>query len=89
MSGLDPIIVGVGQMIHKSENFLHPLHAMETAVKRAADDAECMHLIESADALYVVNIFTWNYRKAPRALAALLDINPALKVYTTIGDDTP
>jgi acetyl-CoA C-acetyltransferase len=89
MSGLDPIIVGVGQMIHKSDDFLHPLHAMKAAVKRAADDAKCNNLIDSADALYVVNIFTWNYRKAPRALAELLDINPALKEYTTIGGDTP
>lgn len=89
MSRLDPIIVGVGQMTHKSEDFLHPLQAMKTAVKRAADDAECNDLIDIADALHVVNIFTWNYRKAPRALAELLDIHPAIKEYTTIGGDTP
>ncbi len=89
MSGLDPIIVGVGQMIHKSEDFLHPLHAMKTVAKRAANDAKSNNLIDTADALYVVNIFTWNYRKAPRALAELLGINPALKEYTTIGGDTP
>lgn len=89
MRRLDPIIVGVGQMTHKSEDFLHPLQAMKTAVKRAADDAECNNLIDTADALHVVNIFTWNYRKAPRALAELLAINPAIKEYTTIGGDTP
>ena len=89
MSGLVPIIVGVGQMIHRSDDFLHPLHAMKAAVKRAADDAKCNNLIDTVDALYVVNIFTWNYRKAPRELAELLDINPALKEYTTIGGDTP
>ncbi len=89
MSRLDPIIIGVGQMTHKSEDFLHPLHAMKTAVKRAADDAECNDLIQNADALHVVNIFTWNYRKAPRLLSEILDTNPALKEYTTIGGDTP
>ena len=51
MSGLDPIIVGVGQMIHKSDDFLHPLDAMKTAVERAADDAKCNNLIDAADAL--------------------------------------
>ncbi len=89
MNGLDPIIVGIGQMLHRSDDFLHPLDAMKTAVERAADDANCHNLIDSADALHVVNIFTWNYRKAPRALAEVLDINPALKEYTTIGGDTP
>jgi acetyl-CoA C-acetyltransferase len=89
MSISDPIIVGVGQMTHKSEDFLHPLQAMKTVVQRAADDAECHDLIDSADALHVVNTFTWNYRKAPRALAETLNINPSLKEYTTIGGDTP
>ena len=92
MNNREPIIVGVGQMTHKSKNtgdFLHPLQAMKLAVKRAIDDAECKDLIHAADALHVVNIFTWNYRKAPRALADLLDINPAVKEYTTIGGDTP
>jgi acetyl-CoA C-acetyltransferase len=92
MNNREPIIVGVGQMTHKSKNtgdFLHPLQAMKLAVKRAVDDAECKDLIHAADALHVINIFTWNYRKAPRALADLLDINPAVKEYTTIGGDTP
>ncbi|MDP6393855.1 MAG: hypothetical protein QF466_00170 [Desulfobacterales bacterium] len=89
MNNRAPIIVGVGQLTHKSKNsrdFLHPLQGMKTAVKRAADDAGCKDLIGTADALHVVNIFTWNYR---RMLAELLDINPALKEYTTIGCDTP
>ena len=91
MSELDPIIVGVGKLIHKSEDFSHPLHAMKTAVKRAANDAKCNNLIDAADALYVVNRFTWNYRnrKAPRAVAERLGINPALKKCTAIGGDTP
>ncbi len=92
MNNRAPIIVGVGQLTHKPKNprdFLHPLQGMKTAVKRAADDAGCKDLIGTADALHVVNIFTWNYRKVPRMLAELLDINPALKEYTTIGGDTP
>jgi|TARA_B100002003_G_scaffold231857_1_gene243190 acetyl-CoA acetyltransferase len=92
MNNRAPIIVGVGQLTHKSKNsrdFLHPLQGMKTAVKRAADDAGCKDLIGTADALHVVNIFTWNYRKVPRMLVELLDINPALKEYTTIGGDTP
>jgi acetyl-CoA C-acetyltransferase len=89
MSRLDPVIVGAGQMTHRGNDFLHPLQAMKTAVERAAADAECRDLIQKADALQVVNIFTWNYRKAPAALAELLDIAPSLKTYTTIGGDTP
>ena len=92
MNNRDPIIVGVGQLTHKSKNakdFLHPLQGMKTVVKRAAEDAGCKKLIGTADALHVVNMFTWNYRKAPRLLAELLDINPPLKEYTTIGGDTP
>jgi acetyl-CoA C-acetyltransferase len=89
MSRSDPIIVGAGQMTHKGDDFRHPLQAMKTAVERAAEDAECSDLIQKADALQVVNIFTWNYRKAPAALAERLNISPSLQAYTTIGGDTP
>ncbi|MFQ5484303.1 MAG: hypothetical protein ACE5DO_03110, partial [Desulfobacterales bacterium] len=92
MNNRDPIIVGVGQLTHKLKNpgdFLHPLQGMKTAARLAAEDAGCKKLINAADALHVVNMFTWNYRKAPRMLAELLDINPPLKEYTTIGGDTP
>ena len=87
-----PILVGAGQHTVRTEDverLVHPMEMMKTAVERAADDAACPALIDQADALHVVNVFSWSFRDAPSTLAAALGARPALREYTAIGGNTP
>ena len=87
-----PILVGAGQHIVRSKtvsDFVHPVEMMRLCAERAAEDAGSRALLSGLDAVHVVNIFSWNLRNPPAALAAVIDAQPALTEYTTLGGNTP
>ncbi len=92
MSSRIPILVGSGQITHKTktlDDFIHPIEFMKRAIERAAEDAECKALVEKADALHVVNILSWSHKNAPEALAEALGIQPNIQEYTSVGGNNP
>ena len=87
-----PIIVGVGQQIFRPETveqIVGPFDAMRLVVEAAAADAGVPDLGAKADALHVVNMFSWSPKDAPTSLAEKLGANPKIKEYTAIGGNTP
>jgi acetyl-CoA C-acetyltransferase len=86
-----PVIVGVGQHLHRAEGLddaLEPVALMAEAVRAAASDAG-LDGVPNPDSLRVVQLLSWRYRNPPRFLAERLGISPADLVYTTPGGNTP
>ena len=86
-----PVIVGVGQYLHRAEGIddaLEPVALMERAVHEAAADAG-LDGVPAADSIRVVNVIGWRYRNAPRFVAERLGQQPAELAYTTSGGNSP
>jgi acetyl-CoA C-acetyltransferase len=86
-----PVIVGVGQFLHRADGIddaLEPVALMEQAVLAASADAG-LDGPPAADSLRVVSLLSWKYRNAPRFLAHRLGIDPAELRYTTNGGNSP
>ena len=87
-----PIIVGVGQVVNRSEgpeDAREPLDLMTEVARAAADDAQVKGLLERADSVQVVNTVSWAYRDAPGQLAEAIGAQPREKVYTAVGGNAP
>lgn len=87
-----PVIVGVGQFtnrIKSLEESIEPAEMMATAARLAAKDAGSPDVLAKADSLKVVSILSWQYPDAPGLLARKLGIDPAQRVYTAVGGNTP
>jgi acetyl-CoA C-acetyltransferase len=87
-----PIIVGVGQLVNRSEgpeDAREPLDLMTEAALAAADDAQVKGLLERADSVQVVNTVSWAYRDAPGHLAEAIGAQPREKVYPAVGGNAP
>ena len=91
-----PIIVGVGQLVNRSEgpaDAREPLDLMIEAARAAADDAQgpspSRGLLEGADSVQVVNTVSWAYRDAPGHLAEAIGAQPQEKVYPAVGGNAP
>ena len=87
-----PVIVGVGQVVNRTDDphaLLEPLEMMARAAERAAADAEAPRCLAEVDSITVVNVICWSYGDAPGALAARLGARPAETVYTSVGGNSP
>lgn len=87
-----PIIVGVAQLVNRSEgpeDAREPLELMIEVARAAADDAQAKGLLEQADSVQVVNTVSWSYRDAPGLLAEAIGAQPREKVYTAVGGNAP
>jgi acetyl-CoA C-acetyltransferase len=87
-----PVIVGVAQFNPRNAatpDTPEPIEMMARAARSAADDSGAPAILDRLDALAVVNILSWQCQNPPDALAARLGINPARKIYTSIGGNTP
>src|SRR4030043_61688 len=87
-----PIIVGVAQLVNRSEgpeDAREPLDLMTEAARAAADDTQVKGLLERADSVQVVNTVSWAYRDAPGHLAEAVGAQPREKVYTAVGGNAP
>jgi acetyl-CoA C-acetyltransferase len=88
----NPVVVGVAQFNpHRAglEEAPEPLEMMARVARAAAEDSGVPKILDSLDALAVVNIICWSYPNAPGSLAAKLGINPRQQIYTTVGGNTP
>jgi acetyl-CoA C-acetyltransferase len=86
-----PVIVGVGQVLHRAESLddaLEPAALMERAVLAAVADAG-LDGPPPADSVRVVNIIGWRYRNAPRFLAERLGLTDCELAESTAGGNSP
>lgn len=92
MNGNHPIIVGVGQITFRPEEHEdspHPLQLAKMAVEESVRDCECPQILNHADSVTVVNMFSWYYKDPAGLLCEMLDIKPGIREYTAIGGNTP
>lgn len=86
------MLVGVAQETLRSGDSAGPADPaafMARCARMAANDAGVGDLLGTVDALHVVNVFSVPMSDPPGALAAALDIRPALREYTVIGGNAP
>src|SRR5436305_1134878 len=85
------VLVGVGEIADHPKELaagLEPLALLETAVRRAGEDAAAP-LLGEADSLDVVNFLSWRYRDPQLLLAARLGIKPSHCFYGPVGGESP
>jgi acetyl-CoA C-acetyltransferase len=88
-----PILIGAGQYTQRDvdpASAKEPLEMMVETAQLASEDAGAdARLLRQLDCVAVVNVLTWHYDNAPRALAERLDAVPKQELYTTVGGNTP
>lgn len=88
-----PVLIGSGQLTGREEDparALEPVDLMARSARSAAVGAGLdPAVLGQLDRIAVVNLFSWRYGNAPRALAARLGASPREEIYTTIGGNTP
>ena len=87
-----PVIVGVGQHLHRADSLddaLSPVDLIVEAVRSAAADTGAANVISHAQSLRVVQLLSWRYRDPAAIVAARLGIEPGETAYTTAGGNTP
>ncbi|WP_051295900.1 thiolase C-terminal domain-containing protein [Eisenibacter elegans] len=91
MNNNTPILVAAAQLVQRfttGEMPQHPLALMEKAARQALDTLP-KSISSQIDSLQVVNVFSYTYKDAPRALAEQLALQPSAFVYSEIGGNTP
>jgi acetyl-CoA C-acetyltransferase len=93
MTGPIPVLVGAGQITDRPEDprrGLEPLALMETAARRACDDAGAgAALLAAVDTVAVVTNVFHDYGDTARMLAGRLGLAPRRTVLSTWGGNTP
>jgi acetyl-CoA C-acetyltransferase len=87
-----PIIIGVGELVHRAadpHDVLEPLDMMARVARAAALDAEIPRHLDAVDSLTVINIISRPYADPPGFLAARLGIHPSERLYTSMGGNSP
>jgi len=87
-----PVVFGVGQLTNRATApaaVREPLDLMVAAARRAAADAGIGARLAEVDELTVVNIISRAYADPAGMLAARLGMQPARRVYTAIGGNSP
>ena len=86
-----PVIVGVGQFLHRADGLddaLDPAGLMVEAVRAAASDAG-LDGPPTVDSLRVVSSLSWRYGNPGWVIAQRLGLDPAELAYTSAGGNTP
>lgn len=88
-----PVLIGGGQVTDRPDDPTtghEPLALMETAARRAAEDARGgATLLAAVDTLAVVNVLSHDYGDAAGMLAERLGCRPARTINTAVGGNTP
>src|SRR5262249_51163098 len=88
-----PVLLGAGQFTDRPDDprdGLEPLALMETAARRACDDAHAGRaLLDAIDTVAVVTNVFHDYGDTARMLAGRLRIHPARTIRSTWGGNTP
>ena len=86
-----PVIVGVGEITHRSKeprDGLEPIELMARALRAAEADAGAP-MLSVLDSLDVVCEHSWPYTDAPTLLGERLGHRPARRVYGDAGGESP
>jgi len=93
MRGNLPIVVGVGQVSDRSDDFAvkrEPMALVEAAARLALEDAGCTGLSRRIDSVRVVNMLSGSaYDDPPGILGSRLGLQEGERLYTTIGGNAP
>ncbi len=84
-----PVIVGVGQIVHRDGDAPSPAELAATAARVAAHDAGRPDLAGRAQIIATVPIVSWRYHDGAAAVARLIDATPSLTMYPAVGGNTP
>lgn len=87
-----PLLVGAGQVVDRPDDprgGLEPLALMETAARRAADDARATGVLAAIDTVAVVTNVFHDYGDTAALLAERLGCPPGRRLVTTWGGNTP
>jgi acetyl-CoA C-acetyltransferase len=87
-----PVLVGVGQETHRSTELdvtREPLALMETAARRAFEDAQASGLAARIDSVRVINLLSASYDDPAGALAGRLALPSGERLYTAVGGNSP
>jgi acetyl-CoA C-acetyltransferase len=89
--GAVPVIVGVGEVVQRSEDGpgLDPLSLAAEAVRRAVEDSGAPRLLAEIDHLDLVEIVSWRYESGPDRLAAELGCPSARARSSAVGGHQP
>jgi acetyl-CoA C-acetyltransferase len=87
-----PLLVGAGEIVDRPDDprrGLEPLALMETAARRALDDARATALLGAIDTVAVVTNVFHDYGDTATLLADRLGCAPGRRLVTTWGGNTP
>ncbi|MBD2859597.1 acetyl-CoA acetyltransferase [Spongiibacter sp. KMU-158] len=87
-----PVIVGVGEVIDRPAQIsdaLEPVALMAQALRNAAEDAGNTALLEDADSLDLIGLFSWSYKNPVGTLSEMLGIYPKRQVNVSMGGENP
>jgi acetyl-CoA C-acetyltransferase len=84
-----PVVVGVGQHLHRDGDAPEPAELMVEAVLRADKDTGVGGLAARADVVAAVPTFSWRYRDPGRLVAARVGAEQARTWYVTVGGNSP
>ncbi len=91
-----PVIVGIGEIVDRPtvpSLGLEPLALMESALRRAAEDAVgqemAIRLLAAIDSLDVINLASWRYDDPAGQLCSRLGILPRRAEYGPLGGESP
>jgi acetyl-CoA C-acetyltransferase len=91
IDGRTPVVVGVGQHLHRAagiDDALAPHELMAEAIRLAAADAG-LGAAPSPDALRVVSLLSWRYGNPAHFVADALGVTPRELALTTNGGNSP
>ena len=84
-----PVVVGVGQYLHREGAPLEPTELMTEAVRRAETDTGVAGVAAGADVVAAVPTFSWRYRDPGRLVAERIGATGARTWYVTVGGNSP
>ncbi len=84
-----PVIVGVGQLVHRQADSPEPAVLMAEAVQLAELDSSAAGLLAHAGVVAAVPTMTWRYRDPARLVADRIGATDAATWYVTVGGNSP
>lgn len=87
-----PVIVGVGQVLNRTDKGADPLEPVELmieAARVAEDDTTTSGILKTVDVVAAVPTITWRYRDPAMLVAAAHGADGARTWYPTVGGNTP
>lgn len=84
-----PVIIGVGQHLHRDGQAPEPVVLMVEALRRAETDTGVDGVLAAVDTVAVVPTFSWRYRDPGRLVAERVGASDARTWYANVGGNTP